>query len=60
LYTSKNTQWRNIGYKIIGKTSDGWDKKVNKVMYNTKPLELIEYFKPRLLKFVVHNFIARW
>lgn len=30
-------------------------------MYNnTKPLELIEYFKPHLSNFIVHNLITYW
>ncbi len=57
----KKTQWHSIGYKVIGKTYDGWEKKISKVMYNnTKPLELIEYFKPHLSNFIVHNLITYW
>jgi hypothetical protein len=59
LCTSKNTQWRSIGHEVVGRTFEGQDKKVSKVMYNdTTPLELIEYLKPHLLEFVVHNFIS--
>jgi hypothetical protein len=30
-------------------------------MYNdTTPIDLIEYLKPRLLNFVLHNFVAYW
>lgn len=52
---------KSIGYDVVGQTSNGWNKKAPKVLYNeTSPKELISYFKPRLQSFVTHNFIAKW
>jgi hypothetical protein len=46
---------------VVGRTIDGGDKKVRKVMYNgIRHVQLIDYLKPHLSKFVVHNFIAHW
>jgi hypothetical protein len=43
----------------VGKTANGQDKKVGRMMYNdTRPVEFIEYLKLCLLEFVVHNFVA--
>jgi hypothetical protein len=43
---------------VVGRTFEGQDKKVSRVMYNdTTPFELIEYLKSHLLEFVVQNFI---
>ncbi len=56
LFTSSKTQWCSISYEVIGKTYNGQDKKINKVMYNnTKPFEFIKYFKSLLSKFVVQK-----
>jgi hypothetical protein len=59
LTTERHTQCHNIGHEMVGKSANGQDKKISKVIYNdTTPLELIQYLKPRLSKFVVHNFIV--
>jgi hypothetical protein len=61
LVNHKKTQWRNIGHKVVGATIDGWEKKVSGVMYNdTTPIDLIQYLKPQLSNFVLHNFIVHW
>jgi hypothetical protein len=45
----------------VGRVIDGQDKKVGRMTYNdTRPVELIEYLKPCLLEFVVHNFVTCW
>jgi hypothetical protein len=52
--------WCKISY-VVGKTSDGWNKKVSRVeYYETTPREMIEYLKPKLKEFVIHNFVAKW
>jgi len=54
-------QWCSNGHEVVGKTTNGWDKKVRRVMYNDiRHVQLIDYLKPHLSKFVVHNFIAHW
>ncbi len=53
--------WCKISYVVIGKTSSGRDKKVSRVEYcESKPSELIDYLKPRLQEFVLHNFTSKW
>jgi hypothetical protein len=61
LCINKKTQWRSVGHEVAGKFFEGWEKKVSRLLYNdTTPFELIKYLKPRLSKFVVHNFISHW
>jgi len=61
LFTSTKIEWCSIGYEVISKTSNGQNKKVNKVMYKeTKPSKLIDYLKLHLLEFIMHNFLAHW
>jgi hypothetical protein len=53
--------WCKINYVIVGKTNEGPNKKVFKVEYcETKPSELIDYLKPKLQEFVIHNFTFKW
>ncbi len=53
--------WHKISYVIVGKTNEGWDKKVWRVEHcETKPRKLIEYFKHKLKDFVIHNFMSKW
>ncbi len=41
--------------------NEGHDKKVSRVRYcETKPCELIDYLKPKLQKFLIHNFTSKW
>jgi hypothetical protein len=48
-------------YKVVGQNEDGKDRKASKVEYHdTHPSELIEYLKPHLKAFVLHNFISKW
>jgi hypothetical protein len=59
LVNHKKTQWHNIGHEVVGTTTDGQEKKVSRVMYNdTTPIDLIQYLKPQLTNFVLHNFVA--
>jgi hypothetical protein len=61
LQTYKVIRWQNIGYKVVGQNEDCKDKKASKVEYHDiHPSELIEYLKPHLKAFVLHNFISRW
>jgi hypothetical protein len=61
LQSNNNMQWCSNGHEVVGKTTNGWDKKVRRVMYNDiRHVQLIDYLKPHLSKFVVHNFIAHW
>jgi hypothetical protein len=60
--TSKTlATWCKINYVVVGKTNEGHDKKVSRVKYcETKPCELIDYLKPKLQEFLVHNFTSKW
>jgi hypothetical protein len=45
----------------VGTILDGREKKVLRLVYNeTPPRELIDYLRPKIKEFVVHNFIAYW
>jgi hypothetical protein len=51
-------KWRNIGNEIMGISKDGGLKKVPKVLYHdTLAKDLVKYMKPKLRKFLIHNFI---
>jgi hypothetical protein len=53
--------WWKLIYVVVGKTSDGHDRKVSMVEYcETKPSHFIGYLKPKLQEFVAHNFIFKW
>ncbi len=44
-----------------GPIKDGKEKKNSKLEYHkTPPLHLIQYLKPWLKEFVLHNYVARW
>jgi hypothetical protein len=59
--TEQKVQWRHIGSEVVGKTRDGRDKKVPRVMFQeTVPREMITYLRPKMEEFTVHNFFARW
>ncbi len=61
LVSHRKTQWCDIGHEVVGTTTNGQEKKISKVMYNdTTPIDLIKDLKPRLLNFVLHNFVACW
>ncbi len=61
LETDEIIHQRNIGYKVVGQIKDGRDRKASRVRYHdTHPNELIQYLKPHLKVFVLHNFISRW
>jgi hypothetical protein len=48
-------------YEVVGHNEDSKDKKASRMEYrDTHPVELIEYLKPCLKTFVLHNFISRW
>jgi hypothetical protein len=54
-------KWKSIGYKVVGTTEEGNQRKASTLEYReTTPCELIEYLKPRLQAFVLHNYVASW
>jgi hypothetical protein len=55
LNSNKLVAWRKITHVVVGKTSDGREKKMLKVEYcETRLSVLIEYLKPKLQDFVLH------
>jgi hypothetical protein len=61
LTSEKLVKWKSIGYKIIGTTKEGNPRKVSTLEYReTTPCEFIEYVKPKLTAFVLHNYVASW
>jgi hypothetical protein len=49
LNSNKLVAWRKIAHVVVGRISDGWEKKMSKVEYReTWPSVLIEYRKPKL------------
>ncbi len=54
-------KWRSSGNEIVGVSKDGGPKKVLKVLYHdTHAINLVKYMKPKLKKFLIHNFINQW
>ncbi len=52
-------QWKNIGYEVVGNIDDGRDKKAYKLEYHESHLvALLEYLKPHLKEFILHNYIV--
>ena len=61
LSSEKMVKWKSIGYKTVGTTEEGNPRKASMLEYReTVPRELIEYLKPKLRAFVLHNYIASW
>jgi hypothetical protein len=61
LTSEKLVSWKSIGYKLIGCTEEGVPRKAATLEYReTTPCELIEYLKPKLQSFVLHNYVATW
>lgn len=59
--SEKLVKWKRTGYEVIGVGEDGKPKKAIKMIYcETKPFDLIQYLKPKLSQFILHNFIASW
>jgi hypothetical protein len=53
--------WHKITHVVVGKTNDGWKKKMFWVDYcETRPGVLIEYLTPKLQDFVRHNSTPKW
>ncbi len=51
--------YKCIGYEVVGRTNEGKEKKIPKVDWKkTIPIDLIEYLKPKLQFFIVHNYIV--
>jgi hypothetical protein len=61
LISNQLVQWKSIGYEVLGKTSDERDKKAQKLEYHeSHPIIMLEYLKPHLKEFILHNYIAQW
>jgi Trm5-related predicted tRNA methylase len=61
LISKRLVTWHKISYITVGKTNEVQNKKVSRVEYcETKPRKVIEYLKPKLKNFVVHNFMSKW
>lgn len=58
---SAAVSWRCFRSEVIGTTDDGQEKKkIKEVFMQTSTKEFLEYLRPKLARFVVHNFVARW
>ena len=54
-------KWKRYGYKVVGTIVEGHPRKATILEYReTKPSELIDYLKPKLQAFVLHNYISSW
>jgi hypothetical protein len=59
LIPSQLVHWKNIGYEVVGKTDNWRDKKAKKLEYHeSHHVALLEYLKPHLKEFILHNYIA--
>jgi hypothetical protein len=58
--TNKVIHWQSIGTKLLGKMKMVRTKASKVEYHDTHPSELIEYLKPHLKAFVLHNFISKW
>jgi hypothetical protein len=51
--------WKCISYVLVGKNEDGQDKKAPSVDFKETPArDLVSYLKPKLAKFITHNFLS--
>jgi hypothetical protein len=54
-------KWKSIGYKLVGIIEEGNLRKASTLEYcETTPRELLDYLKPKLQAFVLHNYVASW
>ncbi len=61
LISNQLVQWKNIKYEVVGKTDDGKDKKPHTLEYHeSHHVTLLEYLKPHLKEFILHNYITQW
>ena len=61
LSTDTLIKWRRLVYVEVEKTRAGLVKTVLQLQYmETPPRVLIDYLKPRLVEYIVHNFISKW
>jgi hypothetical protein len=59
LGSDKLVKWKRIRYKVFGTTEDGVPRKAVTLEYQESPAcELVEYLKPKLTAFVLHNYVA--
>jgi Zn ribbon nucleic-acid-binding protein len=57
--SEKLVKWKSIGYKVVGTIDKGNQSKASTLEYReTTPHELIQYLKPKLQAFVLHNNVA--
>lgn len=53
--------WKRFENVYVGQSDDGGDRHVTWLQCKmTPPYEFVAYIKPKLTKFVVHNFKAKW
>jgi hypothetical protein len=53
--------WRKFENVFVGQNSEGGDRHALRLEYKTTPpSEFIAFLKPKLAKFVAHNFEAKW
>jgi hypothetical protein len=58
---SQLMQWKCYELMLHGKTRSGKDNKVLQLQYKeTKPMKFLQYLRPTLHKFIVHNYVARF
>jgi hypothetical protein len=61
LGSDKLVKWKRIRYKVFGTTEDGVPRKAVTLEYQESlACELVEYLKPKLTAFVLHNYVASW
>jgi hypothetical protein len=54
-------KWPCFQSEVIGTRLDGQvKKKIKEVFMETSAMEFLHFLKPKLVKFVIHNFVARW
>lgn len=54
-------KWRCFQNEVVGATEDGQaKKKIQEVFKQTSVSEFLDFLRPKLAKFVAHNFVARW
>ena len=54
-------KWRCFRSEVIGTTDSGQPlKKIKEVYMETSAREFLEFLRPKLTKFVSHNFVANW
>lgn len=59
--SDKLVSWCRFEKMAAGKTKFGEQREVTRLEYKvTSPRQFLAYAKPRILEFVLHNFVAQW